>query len=43
MESPNLTDIDRRARAYADARESLAALVAELTGAIESMIRQALP
>ena len=43
MEPPNLTDIDRRARAYADARESLTALVTELTGAIESMKRQALP
>jgi hypothetical protein len=38
-----LSDIDRRARLYADARENLAAIVTALTGAIETLKRDALP
>jgi hypothetical protein len=38
-----LADIDRRARLYADARDHLTGIVTELTAAIESTKRQALP
>ena len=38
-----LADIDRRARLYADARDDLSGIVTELTAAIESIKRQAMP
>jgi hypothetical protein len=41
--SINLNDIDRRARLYADARNTLSGIVTELTAALESIKRQAMP
>ena len=38
-----LSDIDRRARLYADARDDLSGIVTALNEAIESLKRQALP
>jgi hypothetical protein len=38
-----LTDIDSRARLYADARENLCGIVTDLTAAIEAIKRQTMP
>ena len=38
-----LTDIDRRARLYADARAHLSGIVSELTAAIEAVKRERMP
>lgn len=40
---PTLNDIELRAKRYADARASLAAIVSDLTAGIEALKRQALP
>jgi hypothetical protein len=41
--SIHLADIERRARAYADARDHLAGVVSELTAGIDSLKRRAMP